>query len=146
MPLRILLAHSDEMHSPGLMIRRKSLLRRQNSLAFPSTAPQVPMEILDGIIECYVIELYPLMATPAIESQKTIFARYIMPCTLVSKDFRYLVLRSFFRSLSMGASNDFKALLGFLEQIDSQYHKQAWTGGFSWVRFVLEFLRNLRAA
>ena len=136
MPL--LLAHSNEMHSPGLMIRRKSLLR-QNSLAFSSTAPQVPMEILDGIIECYVIELYPLMTTLAIESQKMVFARYIMPCTLVSKDFRHLVLRSFFRSLSMGTSDDFRALVGFLEQIDSQYHKQGWSGGFSWVRFVLEW-------
>ena len=138
MPLRILLAHSNEMHSPGLIIRRKSLLRRQNSLAFPNTAPQVPMEILDAIIECYVIELDPLTAVPAIESQKTIFAKYIMPCTLVSKDFRHLVLRSFFRSLSMGSGDDFKALLGFLGQIDSQYHKQGWNGGFSWVRFVLE--------
>ena len=140
MPLRILNAHSNEMHSPGLMIRRKSLLRRQNSLAFPSTAPQVPTEILDAIIECYVKELYPLVTTPAVESQKTVFARYIIPCTLVSKDFRHLVLRYFFRSLSMGTSNDFKALLSFLKQIDSQYHKQGWNGGFSWVRFVLELL------
>lgn len=146
MPLRILLAHSNEMHSPGLIIRRKSLLRRQNSLAFPNTAPQVPMEILDAIIECYVIELDPLTAVPAIESQKTIFAKYIMPCTLVSKDFRHLVLRSFFRSLSMGSGDDFKALLGFLGQINSQYHKQGWNGGFSWVRFVLELFANLRTA
>ena len=96
------------------------------------------MEILDGIIECHVIALYPLTASPAIESQKTVFARYIIPCTLVSKDFRHLVLRSFFRSLSMGTSDDFRGLLGFLEQIDSQYHKKGWTGGYSWVRFVLE--------
>ncbi|KIM44796.1 hypothetical protein M413DRAFT_48103, partial [Hebeloma cylindrosporum] len=97
-------------------------------------APKVPMELLDEIIECYIIAFYPLMATPAIESQKTVFARFIMPCTLVSKDFRYLVLRSFLRSLSIGTSDDFTDLLGFLEKVDSQYRKQNWAGGYSWVR------------
>jgi len=141
MPLRI---QSGEMRLPGLAIRRKSLLSRQNSLVLPNTAPQVPTEIVDSVIECYVIAFSPPLAIPAIESQTTVFTKYISPCTLVSKDFRFLVLRSFFRSLSMSTSDDFRSLLGFLEQIDSQYHTNGLTGGYSWVRFVLELLCRIR--
>jgi hypothetical protein len=144
MPLRILLAQSGEMRRPSLAVRRKSLLSRQNSLVLPNTAPRVPTEILDSIIGCYVIALAPLMEIPAIESQKAVFSKCITPCTLVSKDFRFLVLRSFFQSLSMGTSDDFSGSLNFLENIDSQYRKIGWTGGYSWVRFVFELLRRIR--
>ncbi|KDR67617.1 hypothetical protein GALMADRAFT_231803 [Galerina marginata CBS 339.88] len=54
--------------------------------------------------------------------------------TLVSKDFRFLVLRRFFYRIKLEDHAGSRALLDYLAEVDKNYGKLGWTAGYFWVR------------
>ena len=162
MPTRFnFLGENARIKSPGLS-RRKSLLTRWSSsrivhelkggggftgnerLGVPTCVdfitsesdPRLPMEMVDEIIKSYFDSV---MASSIIgrDSQRMVFSRNIKPLTLVSRDIRYLILRQFCRNLSFLTLRDTNELFVYLTSVATSLQLRNWTGGFTWVRFVL---------
>ncbi|KAF9485527.1 hypothetical protein BDN70DRAFT_847856 [Pholiota conissans] len=101
-------------------------------------ALRVPMEMLEEIIEQYAtVILAPAIGENAYPgSQKTAYKMLFAPLTLVSKDFRHLALREFFRILVFSTTEDSTGLLKFLDLLEAQYATKGRFGGYRWVRFL----------
>src|SRR5258708_3995735 len=151
MPTRFNFLEENPRMSP--LSRRKSLLtRRSNSrnvffagnekMAVSTcigpivSGPRLPMEILDEIIKFYFDSV---MASSIIgrRSQRMVFSRDIKPITFVSRDIRYLILRQFCQNLSFLTLRDANELFDYLTSVTASLKLRNWTGGFTWVRFVL---------
>jgi len=138
--------------SPGLSRRKSFLTRRSKSrnVSFAGNekiavstytgpllpVPKLPMEILDEIIKFYFDSV---MASSIIgrRSQRMAFSRDIKPVTFVSRDIRYLILRQFCQNLCFLTLRDANELFGYLTSVAASLKHRNWTGGFTWVRFVL---------
>jgi hypothetical protein len=94
------------------------------------------MEMLDEIIKSYFDSV---MASSIIgrDSQRIVFSRNIKPLTFVSKDIRYLILRQFCQKLRFLTLRDANELFVYLTSVAASLQPRDWTGGFTWVRFVL---------
>lgn len=152
MPLR--LALSADPASPGVgLSRRRSLLKRpslqtssndttNSELPLPPLIPlpRVPTEILECIIDYYVLNARSpvLYGIPDTANSLATFTSYIEPHITVSKGFRYLLLRSFFRVLVLG-KEDAVSMLRLLSDFDNEYRLE--NGGFLWVKFVPTLLK-----
>lgn len=131
--------------SPG-PVRRRSLLTRHVStgsttsiedkkispqVALPSnsamfeTSPRVPTELLDHTIALFIASF----CLP-VSIRNTAFV-LIKPLTLVSKDFRHLVLRHYFAILVLQNKSSI-GLFRFLRDEDAVNRQR----GFTWVRSV----------
>ncbi|KAH9479735.1 hypothetical protein JR316_0008330 [Psilocybe cubensis] len=147
---------------PTRLYRRKSLkLTRAPSAQAETEAkepdflltslptPKVPMEVLEQIIFFYAEDALAL--DDLLDCRRSAFRNFIKSCTLVSKDFRFLVLRRFFEQISFENTKHSKALFGYLAEVDLGYKMLGWTGGYFWVRslstasFLIRFnTRNLK--
>jgi len=142
MPLRLGL---DAPETCGLLFRRRSSLKlcRRSSVTSQkdyqeisrSLFPKVPMEILDQIAGFSVSDITSLIDNDA-DTLGANFKKYVAPYTLVSKDFRFLVLRPFFQHLHLRDSVKARSLFDFLSAVNCGYQRQGWKGGYVWVRFV----------
>ena len=126
----------------GSFGNRRLLLKPSNSNA-PSfnvsklvqSMPTMPMEMLEHILERYADSiLSPAYISGG--SQKTCYKVFFAPSTLVSKDFRQLALRAFFRALVFRTTDDCSCVLRFLDLLNTRYLSNGWIGGYRWVRFV----------
>ncbi|KJA13714.1 hypothetical protein HYPSUDRAFT_49670, partial [Hypholoma sublateritium FD-334 SS-4] len=119
---RLLLRPSDPI---GTFITPKSI----------RLTPRMPMEMLEQILEHYADSvLSPAYISGG--SQKTCYKIFFSPSTLVSKDFRQLALRAFFRALVFRTTDDCSCVLRFLDLLNTRYVANGWIGGYRWVRFV----------
>lgn len=145
MPLR--LALSADPASPGVGLNRRRSLLKQPSLqtshnttssgallCSPTPRARVPTELLERIIDYYVLDSHSpiLYGIPDTANSFATFTSYIEPHIMVSKNFRYLLLRSFFRGLVLG--RDAESMLRLLSDFDQEYGSE--NGGFLWVKFV----------
>jgi hypothetical protein len=145
MPLRLEI--SAEPASGVGLSRRRSLLKRpslQKStdttssgalLCLLTPRARVPTEILERIIDCYVLDarLPVCYGIPETANFFATFTSCIEPYITVSKSFRYLLLRSFFRVLVFG-KEDAASMLLSLSNFNKEYCSE--NGGFFWVKFV----------
>ncbi|KAF8903498.1 hypothetical protein CPB84DRAFT_773606 [Gymnopilus junonius] len=97
-----------------------------------SSPPKVPNELLDCIVQLYI---QGIISETGKWSQKIVFKRFIKDSMLVSKDFRFFILRHFFDRLFFESKDDSKDLLEYLAKIDAYYCQQGLTFvGYSWIR------------
>ncbi len=118
---------------------RRLLLKPSNSNTVSSNVSKfvqsMPMEMLEHILEHYADSvLSPAYISGG--SQKTCYKVFFAPSTLVSKDFRQLALRAFFRALVFRTTDDCSSVLRFLDLLNTRYLSNGWVGGYRWVRFV----------
>lgn len=125
----------------GSFGNRRLLLRPPNSngtsiaLKSVQSVPRMPLEMLEHILEHYADSvLSPTYISGG--SQKTCYKIFFAPSTLVSKDFRQLALRAFFRALIFRTTDDCSRVLRFLDLLNARYLANGWIGGYRWVRFV----------
>lgn len=132
---------------PTRLYRRKSLkltripsaqaetdAKEDKNVLAALTTLKVPMEILEQIVYFYAEDALAL--DDLLDCRRLAFSNCIQSCTLVSKDFRFLVLRRFFEQISFQNTKHSKALFGYLAQVDLGYQTLGWPAGYSWVRFV----------
>lgn len=144
MPLRLEIS-ADPASGVGLS-RRRSLKRPSlqtptdttssgTLLCLPTPRARVPTEILERIIDYYVLDarLPVCYGIPDTANSFGTFTDCIEPYITVSESFRYLLLRSFFRVLVFG-KEDAASMLRLLSDFNKEYCSE--NGGFFWVKFV----------